>query len=185
LSPAPEVAITLDRDLPEHLSMQAEALISADGITLTRRAVWKVNAPELGESTKSVPDEQRVLEPGQTASFVIHVRNTGAMPAARFTLTDTVPAGLVLDPSSVLVDRGPQPDTDSVPGSILWSGEVEPGRVASLSYRTRVATTMGGWLRNRAVVSDGAGGLVELSAAVFARPRLFLPWVAAQVESDP
>jgi uncharacterized repeat protein (TIGR01451 family) len=185
LLPAPELTLTLDDNLPEHHAMASEALMSADGITLTRRAEWRVNSPDLGESTKSVPDERRVLEPGQTASFVIHVRNTGTLPASRFALTDTLPAGLVLDPASVLVDRGTQPDTSRVPGSILWSAEVEPGRVASLSYRARVSTTMGGWLRNRAVVDDGTGGRIELSAAVFAKPRLFVPWVAAQVGSDP
>ena len=185
LTPAPEIALTLEADLSEALDMASEAVLAADGITITRRAAWRVNAPDLSQSTKSVPDHERVRDAGQTAGFVLNVRNTGTRPAAAFVLTDTLPSGLELLTDSVLVDHGPPPDVTSHPGTIIWRGEVAPGRVTSLSYRARVRTHAGGLLRNRAVLDDGAGNRHQLVGSVLARPQLFLPWAGARAGHDP
>ncbi|MFN2114386.1 MAG: S8 family serine peptidase [Anaerolineae bacterium] len=185
LVPEPEVVLQLDEGLGDRLTMESYADIAADGITITRRAAWRVNAPDLSESYKSVPDPDRNLTRGDTAHFVVNVRNTGTRDLGAFVVTDTLPAGLTLVPESVFVDSGSTPDLDTVPGGIVWRGAVDMGRATSMSYSAVVSTYRGGWLRNRAILTDAEGESMTLSAAVFARPTMMFPWAGAEVDNDP
>jgi uncharacterized repeat protein (TIGR01451 family) len=185
LIPEPEVVLQLNEDLADNLGMSSTALINAEGITVTRAAQWRVNAPDLRGSNKSVPDADRNLTRGDAARFVINVRNSGTKAAAGFVVTDTLPTGLVLIPESVFVESGDPPDLDSQPGSIIWRGSVSAGSATSMSYSARVTSYRGGWLRNRAILTDEEGESIELSASVFSRPLLLFPWAGAQIDPDP
>jgi uncharacterized repeat protein (TIGR01451 family) len=185
LAPDPEVVFVLDEGLGNDTAMSSSAVIVGEGITVTRRVDWRVNAADLRESNKSVPDPLRNLTRGETASFVINVRNTGTRDAEAFVVTDTLPSGLLLDPSSVFVESGEPPDLDTVPGGIVWRGSVAVGRGTSLSYTARVTTYRGGWLRNHALLTDSRGDSIPLTAAVFARPTLLFPWAGAEFDPDP
>jgi uncharacterized repeat protein (TIGR01451 family) len=185
LVPDPEITVALDGDLGENTHLTSTALLAGDGITITRTAEWRINAPDLRESSKSVPDDQRVVAAGQLARFTIAVRNTGTHPADDFILTDTLPVGLLLVRDSVFADAQAPVDLETVPGAIVWHGSVAPGRTAALTYAARVRTFQGGWLRNTAVLDDRHGDRITLAAAVFARPQLLFPWLGRQIDPDP
>lgn len=181
---AATLGFTLDRDLPAPGAMRSTVRLGAEGITLTRALDWRVNAPDLSASSKSVPDDQRQRRHGQTARFVIHVVNRGTRPVAGFRLTDTLPAGLVLVENSLGADGGHLEILG--PRGLAWEGPVlAPGAAAALSYDARVVTYAGGRLRNRALLVDDTGDTRILEASIFALPRLHLPWVGRQLDPDP
>ncbi len=178
------VPFALDPDPGDGVAMAAETRLTGEGITVTRRAAWRVNASDLGASSKSVPDDQRVRDFGTTARFVINVVNLGTRPAGGFTVTDTLPAGLNLLPGTLTPEVGSARVDDQ--GRIVWRGtELAPGRTASLAYFARVTTWVGGALANHAVLTDDAGGRWDLTARIFARPRLVFPWLGWQRDPDP
>ncbi len=180
-----ELALQLADDLPEGAAMTSEVKLDDGlGLPLTRTATWRVNTADLASSSKSAPGD-RVLEVGELASFVVAVVNSGNRPTDGFVVTDTLPAGLVLVPASVAPSAGSQVDLTAVPNGIVWRGAVAAGRTASLSYSARVTTYNGGTLRNTAVLDDGHGNRLKLSAQVFARPHIMLPVTLRQVDEDP
>jgi uncharacterized repeat protein (TIGR01451 family) len=185
LTPEPEIVLRLHDDLGHDLTMVSEAVIAAEGFTVTRAVDWRVNAADLRGSTKSVPDADRNVAHGEIASFVIQVRNAGTKDVERFVVTDTLPSGLRLEPDTVFVDSGEPPDLVTVPNGLVWRGRVDVGSAASLSYGARVTTYRGGWLRNQAVLTDETGERIDLTAAVFSRPWLLFPWAGAEVDHDP
>jgi uncharacterized repeat protein (TIGR01451 family) len=181
-----DLRVQLDAGLPEGATQSAWVeLDDGQGLPLLRRVTWRVNAADLSTSTKAGPPADQVLDVGDSARFVVAVVNSGNRPAGRFVVTDTLPAGLSLVPSTVAPAAGTTVDLASVPGSIVWSGNVEPGRTASLTYSARVVTYNGGSLTNVAVLDDGAGQLYSLTAHVFARPHLLLPVALWEREDDP
>lgn len=178
------IALRLDEDLPEGFTMRSEAELDGFGLKARRAATWRVNAPDLGGSTKSA-SAAGDLTYGDDVLFAVTLRNDGTREA-RFRVTDTLPAGLDLLDGSWFVSEGDgEAEGDPERGVVTWTGLLPPRRVASLQYRTRVATHVGGVLRNRAELDDGTGAQRVLLAEVFARPRLALPWVARQVDPDP
>ncbi|RIL12563.1 hypothetical protein DCC79_00935 [bacterium] len=178
------VPFALDREPGDGATMAAEARLTGEGITVARQVAWRVNASDLGASSKSVPDDQRVRDHGTAVKFVVNVVNLGTRPARAFVVTDTLPAGLTLVPSSLTPEVGDA--TVDALGRIIWHGvELTPGRTASLSYFARVTTWVGGDLVNRAVLTDDAGGRWDLTARIFARPRLVFPWLGWQRDLDP
>ena len=183
------LTLTLDRDLAPGTRLLSEVQLGAEGLSIRRAIDWTVNAPNVDGSSKSVPDDQRTRRFGQRVRFVLTVANSGTRGLSGFTVTDTLPAGLELVPSTInptdaRVDR-------SEAGTLVWHGDaLSDGRVATLTYEALVTTRRGGVLRNRAVLTYAAAGLpaaepVELGASVFARPELYLPWVAWQRVTDP
>jgi len=181
---AATVDYALDRDLPAGADMVATAEVGGEGITVTRRAAWHVNAADLSGSSKSVPDPQRDRRYGETAKFVVNVTNRGTRPAEWFVVTDTLPVGLTLVADSLFVEQGEA--RVAAPGMVLWRGpSLPPHGTATLSYLARVTTRAGGWLRNEAVLVDDAGTRLALSAAVFARPQLVFPWLGWERDLDP
>lgn len=178
------VALRLDGGLPAGTVMRSTARLGGEGIPLARPAEWRVNAADLGASSKSVPDDERVRRHGERVKFIINVVNQGTERAPSFGITDTLPAGLVLVPGSLTAEGG-QATVDPA-GGIVWQGpELAPGQTASLTYRAQVATWRGGWLLNQAWLTEASGERHALSAAVFARPELFFPWLGWQKVDDP
>jgi uncharacterized repeat protein (TIGR01451 family) len=185
LVPVPEVVVTLDGAMGEDVTLTSRAEIVGDGIPVRRHAEWRVNAPDLRESGKSVPEGQRYLSVGERATFAVTVRNTGTRAADDFVVTDTLPSGLALVRTSVFADGGGRMDLDRVPNGIVWRGAVAPGHTTALTYQASVVTYQGGWLRNQAVLDDHRGRSMVLEASVFARPQVLLPWLGREIERDP
>lgn len=180
-----DLVVHLLPDLPEQTKLSSwVAVDDGQGLPLTRRVTWQVNAADLSSSTKAAPGG-RAVDVGEEATFVIAVVNNGNRPARSFVVTDTLPAGLALVPNSVAPAAGTTVDLSGPPGTIIWRGNVEPGRTSSLSYRARVTTYNGGALTNVALLDDGGGQRYRLAAQIFARPHLLLPVTLRQVDADP
>lgn len=176
--------LRLDPDLPRALEQASRAAIVSDNQTLLRSTAWRVNAPDLRTSSKSVPDDQRMVRPGQVVKFIINLANTGTEASGRFALTDTLPAGLALLPERILADGG----TVRLDGAnrFIWEGEgLSAGSSNSLVYSAQVTNQRGGWLVNRAELRAEGLSSLWLEARVFVRPELVFPWLGREPEPDP
>jgi uncharacterized repeat protein (TIGR01451 family) len=167
---------------PAFLTSSAE-IVDSQGLPLRRQVSLRVNAPDLSNSRKSVPDDQRVLSVGDRTSFTIAIRNSGTRRADSVVVSDTLPVGLQLLPASIQADSG-DVRVDVGTGSIVWHVAVDVGRLAALSYQAQLVSFAGGPLRNRALVSSDDGERLALTAEVFAQPRLLLPWLGKQLNQD-
>ncbi|SIQ52976.1 DUF7507 domain-containing protein [Paenibacillus macquariensis] len=76
---------------------------------------------------------------GDTITYSLNVSNTGNLPA-NVTIADTVPAGAIFVPNSVLVNGVPQPGADPAGG--LNIGTIAPGATVTvtLTFQVTVAT---------------------------------------------
>lgn len=178
------ITLILDDDLPRGLEQSSTVVITSDNQSLRRRSEWRVNAPDLRGSSKSVPDDQRLRRPGQTVKFVVNLANSGTEASARFVLTDTLPSGLVLLPERILAEAG---EVEALaPDRLVWRGQGLPaGRSVSLVYEALVARRPGGWLANRAELREEGGPALWLEARIFVRPELVLPWLGHEPAPAP
>lgn len=178
------LTLILDQDLARGLEQASTLLLSSDNQTLRRQSAWRVNAPDLRRSSKSVPDDQRLLRAGQTVKFVLNLANTGTEASARYVLTDTLPSGLILLPERILAETG---EVEArAPDRLIWRGEpLAAGRSVSLVYEALVDRQPGGWLANRAELREEGQGSLWLEARVFVRPELALPWLGREPEPAP
>jgi uncharacterized repeat protein (TIGR01451 family) len=174
----------LDAALTAGLAMRSEVRITSEGVTVRRELDWRVNAADITGSSKSVPDNRRMLSFGETTRFVINVVNVGTRPLESWVVTDSLPAGLSLVPGSWLIEQGQV--RQSGPQELTWQGErLPPGSGTSLSYAARVTTRDGGWMTNRARLLADADQSLWLEASVFSRPQLLLPWLGHELLRDP
>ncbi len=177
--------LRLRDDLPAGTTLTSSAEIHGDGLPLTREATWRVDAADLSRSIKSANGDGEGLEVGQDVTYSLIVRNDGVRDTA-FSLTDTLPSGLMLvDGSWLLSDPSGSVEADIERGVLQWSGSVPAERVTTLQYRARVVTRAGGTLRNTALLTDDGGEEWRLSADIFARPRLYFPWNGREFDEDP
>ncbi|WP_150267348.1 DUF7507 domain-containing protein [Paenibacillus tepidiphilus] len=72
---------------------------------------------------------------GDTVTYFVNVTNTGNLPAA-VTITDTIPAGGVFVPNSVLVNGVPVPGADPTTG--IGIGTVAPGATVTVTISLQV-----------------------------------------------
>lgn len=72
---------------------------------------------------------------GDTVTYFLNVTNTGNLPAV-VTLTDSIPAGAVFIPNSVLVNGVPLPGADPAAGITL--GTVAPGATVTITVTLQV-----------------------------------------------
>jgi uncharacterized repeat protein (TIGR01451 family) len=167
--------------------LSTTVLLRAEGLTLTRRLPWRVNAADLSGSAKSVEDPNRLYAFDDTIGFYINLTNSGTRDAARFSVTDTLPSGLRLVEGSWRTVGGAVGGTvtgDVANGRLLWQGALPVDGVATLRYRARVLSRVGGPLRNRAVVTAD-DGTRELTATAWGRPYVLFPVVLRQRNVDP
>ncbi len=180
------VALRIDPGAPAPGAMVSEAVLIGEGLAASTRVGWRVNAPDLSSASKSVGRPNEPFAYGSEVSFFLNVRNNGTRAADPFLVTDTLPAGLMLVPESWIITAGAGEVTgDPDQGRLHWRGVIPPGGLAALSYRARVVTHEGGPRTNIAVVDDGTGERRSLTASVFVSPRLLLPWVASEIDTDP
>ncbi|MFN8422631.1 MAG: DUF11 domain-containing protein [Anaerolineae bacterium] len=177
------VSARLADDLAPGATLATTVSLRAEGMTVRRRLPWQVNAADLSGSAKSAEDPARSYAYDDTVGFYINLTNSGTRDAARFAVTDTLPAGLRLVEGSWRAVGGTV-EGDVAGGRLLWHGALAVDAVATLRYRARVLTRVGGPLRNRAVVVAD-DGTRELAATVWVRPYALFPVVLRQRDVDP
>jgi len=180
------VEVELGPGLPAGAELRSVARITGDGLPAVRGTSWRVDAPDLSGSAKFADGSRSPPPaPGAEITYSINLRNDGVADAA-FTVTDSLPAGLLLvEDSTFLSDPTGRVEVEPDVGRLVWTGRLEPRSVTAMQYRARIVSFSGGPLRNRALVDDGAGQRTALEHTLFVRPRLALPWLGRELEPDP
>jgi len=145
-----------------------------DGTRLTfpRIADLRVDAPDLRASTKIV--SPTVAAQGDILRYTILLRNDGVVPA-NAVLTDPLPEETPYVTGSLASSAG---SAQFVDGTIGWTGEIVPGVVVTLTYRTRVALPrVGQTVANEAMLEDGYGHQQLLRSSVRVPARAYLPFL--------
>lgn len=174
------VRVRLADNMPANSRLQSRAWITdSNGLPLQRIVSWKVNAPDLSRSQKSVSSARQPAAYGDQATYSIIVRNSGTSVAHSVVVTDSLPVGLRIVADSVHVDSGHYAVLEQG-RRITWRTGVAPGRVAAMSYDARIESYGGGLLRNRALIRDEFGQEVWRSADLIVGSRLPLPYLLRQ-----
>ena len=123
-----------------------------------------ISAADLSQSEKVASTE--VVESGDTITFTVTIRNTGAIPAEA-TMVDELPTGLTLVGTPTLV---------SGPGSVIsagnvvtWTGtlDAEYNNQAMVRFAAQVGPlSLCQTITNIADLDDGQGGTYQVSATV-------------------
>jgi uncharacterized repeat protein (TIGR01451 family) len=127
--------------------------------------------PDLSGSIKTA--SHPTPDYGETVTYTLSLRNSGAPLTTTVYLTDTVPAGLDYVPGSLAASLG-NPD-DSQEPVLLWSGTPGDTAEVTISYAVTVATSTPATLVNTATFRAGTV-LVEPSVTIIVNSRsLYLP----------
>ncbi len=129
-----------------------------------------VNAPDLSASYLAV--DKLAVEPGETLTYTISLRNDGISPAASVVLTNPMPNYTTyLSGSLIHEGGGTASDAD---GLISWAGSLDAGEMVTLTYRAEVVTAAqrGVTIRNIAYLWDGYAPLRRLEARTTISPLL-------------
>lgn len=110
--------------------------------------------PDLGASTKQA--NRPVLSFGETITYTIAVRNTGATLTSTLRLTDTLPIGLAyisgnLTSTSGTVDASQSP-------MLRWSGSLSQTPTVTITYAASVTETNARVLTSMAIIDAGPAG---------------------------
>ena len=137
-------------------------------------------APSAAPARGSLDGSYKLAAPltpgaGGTVTYTIRLVNPGSVLAG-VRMTDTLPAHTSLA-GSVVASSGAVTATG---GQITWQGDVSAAEGVTVTYSLRLAAAIeaGAMLTNMVQLDDGAGGLLERSAAVIVAGRpLHLPFV--------
>lgn len=150
-------------------------------LVVTLEAPLRVDSPDLADAAKDASPGE--TSPGQSVTFAISATNRGVVPGAA-RLTDTLPVGLALVPSSINASTGAL--TVTPPSTLVWQGALAPGETLRLTYSAGVTLTRpGARLTNLAHLDDGLGEQYDLSAEVVVPARLWLPLLLRSTETPP
>ncbi len=164
-----------------HLTAQTTAPGAANGLQSDTGTQWLVsaNAPALsGPNAPNTPISKTVnqtqvvqTQGGAIVHFDIAGKNYGGVPATNVVMTDSVPAGITVDLSTVKVN-GVAVSNASVSGQTLTVpiGTLNAGAVADVSFDSQVAniTSIGTAFVNVAALSaDGISPISTTPAVVF------------------
>ncbi len=106
-------------------------------------------APKLSLSLKTVTPTLAAIG-GQTLSYEIVIRNTGAYTAVSATLSDPIPANSTYN-NDAQASSGPAPTFAG--GSLSWTGDVGFDAEVIISFSVDVAAAYAGTIENIAVIS--------------------------------
>jgi uncharacterized repeat protein (TIGR01451 family) len=137
-------------------------------------------APSAAPARGSLDESYKLAAPltpgaGGTVTYTIRLVNPGSVLAG-VRMTDTLPAQTSLA-GSVVASSGAVTATG---GQITWQGDVSAAEGVTVTYSLRLADAIeaGATLTNIMLIDDGAGSLLERSAAVIVAGRpLHLPFV--------
>ncbi|MBI1944390.1 MAG: DUF11 domain-containing protein [Deltaproteobacteria bacterium] len=125
---------------------------TTQAMTVTSAPLTVVARPIFSSSTKAVTDQNGGdVRPGDVLRYAVTVRNDGTIPSSATTVTDTVPAPLIID---AVLDGGLASS-----GTITWSlGALAVGASTVVRFDARVpaGTTDGTVIANTATISAAA-----------------------------
>jgi len=131
-----------------------------------RLAGWDGGISAL-EASKTA--SQAEATPGETITYTIAIQASGVPPTETVTLNDTVPAGLVYVPGSLVATSG-EADDDAAP-ALTWTGLLTPTPAVTVTYAVIVATTEWGSITNTAVIAaEGQNPLTRTATVEVVRP---------------
>jgi len=118
--------------------------------------------PDFSSSTKQV--SKRIPASGETITYTVILRNSGAPLTGTAYLTDVLPAGLSHVPGTVSASLG---DADYAGGSILWNGVLSSTSTMTLTYAAVAEeTSMPTVIANTATVDVGGYGIFTCSTTI-------------------
>ncbi len=101
---------------------------------------------------------------GQTVTYTVALRNTGASLQDPLYLTDTVPAGLAYVPGSLTATLG-LPDDSAAP-TLHWSGVLSETSLATVTYAVTVDTAIPQVIRNTVTLWAQPTGVLTRTATI-------------------
>lgn len=126
--------------------------------------------PNLSTSTKSASSSG--ADPGETLTYTILLKNTGAPTSQPVTLTDHIPTGLAYIPGSLAATQGSV--DDSLNPILRWQGLFSPSVNITITYRVTATGSVTWLLTNQAVLTGPAITPLTLTHQVFVpRPEPF------------
>ncbi len=106
---------------------------------------------------------------GNTVTYTIVVRNTGALQNGTVRVTDTIPAGLSYIAGSLKATSGTI--DDSAAPVLKWQGVMSATSAVTLSLAVSVITQQPSAIVNTATIDPGAGTPLTRSALIIANPH--------------
>ena len=149
--------VTVATGLPAGTDIANTARLGLEdhAIRFHRTAVVRVDAPDLSPSAFScTPSPAR---PGAVVTCTLVLRNTGVADASTATISNTLPPGMELVPSSASSGGvGVVLETDN---GVAWEGLTGVGGAVTITYRASAPPEVRhGWVYNQVFVEDGTGG---------------------------
>jgi uncharacterized repeat protein (TIGR01451 family) len=174
LQPGAPLLFIAALDLPPALAAGAQVPLAAqlsagDGITVTAEAAIAVGAPRVTLSQQLAPG---LISTDGVVTLTATVANTGAV-AVTIVYTDTLPAGVVEMPGSAQASGGALAEA---PGVLRWTGNLQPGEQASITFQVRFANRQAG--RRYVLYSeatDGTGRRVTAGSLLTVQSKVYLP----------
>ncbi len=132
---------------------------------------------DLSQSYKSASPKEAVA--GNVLTFTLVLRNDGSIDAANAALSDVIPWATSYVSGSAQATSGALTMTSGVTGTLIfeeisWAGTVPSGEAVTVTFQ--VTLTQGIPVMNTAILTDGYGASLRLTAWVNAR-RVYLPVV--------
>ncbi|MDH7486538.1 MAG: S8 family serine peptidase [Anaerolineae bacterium] len=148
-------------DVPDNTPIRNEAVITADGLLVTRAATAMVRAANLSASQKRV--SAAIAPPGSVLTYTLVLSNTGA-GAAQVTVSDPLPAGVSFVEGSAT--GGAVYDAER--NEVTWQGTLDAGAVWPLGFSVRLhpELAVGSVITNTATIADGVQPPLMRSAVI-------------------
>jgi len=175
----PETNLTISLTARSQLNNSASGAAQDDGtiiIAVDNRPRFTSPDNSALQPRKLVDGSQsQVAGSGQSLSYTITFRSSGAVAARHVTVTDNLPASLLYEPNSLhLGDRHLTDQTDTDPGEVTGQSikvrldQVGPGELVQISFRARVTGEVpaGTGIVNTASISGDNAETASTSAAV-------------------
>lgn len=156
------IVVSLPADLQiVNMAQLTTSFITSDGRTITTTTDSNVNSIAVNSTQIAVAKQANtaVTFVGDTLTYTVFVRNTGATYAYNTLIQDDLPAGTAFLPGSVTVDEEYLPDADPATGIPI--GTLAPGQSTQTLFRVRVTGPGNTSLTNSAVVTCSVNGVVE------------------------
>jgi uncharacterized repeat protein (TIGR01451 family) len=127
--------------------------------------IWKiVSASPINFSASTKQVSASHAPPGDTLTYTIVLRNTGAPFSNTIRVTDTIPVGLDYLPGSFTATHGAV-DASAAP-TLKWSGVMSNTSIVTLTYAVTVATSSQITLTNLATIDPAIDFPITRSASV-------------------
>jgi uncharacterized repeat protein (TIGR01451 family) len=134
--------------------------------------VADVNGPALDLSTSQKFASAFGIDPGETLTYTILIKNTGSLTSATVFLTDRIPAGLSYVSGSLQASTGtPNPTLNPI---LRWQGSLPPTNIVTVTYQVTASGAITGLLINQAVITSAVSVPITRTYPIFVpRPSPF------------